>query len=134
MGYFTVACPSLWALGMADYQPITRILHSVGHAWFDFKSGLETLGIIQDQSIHILAGAFLQLAFAALLRRSIRSFLPLAAVLGLELANEWADLQFSTWPGRDAPYGEGAVDLVLTMALPTVLMILSRFHPRLLTE
>lgn len=112
---------------------IWKTVEIFGRTWFDFKSGLEAFGVIQDQALHILLGVVLQLLFAALARRSIGSLIPWSAVLLLELANEWADLRFSTWPGVEAHYGASAIDLAVTMALPTVLLIVSRRIPHLLT-
>jgi hypothetical protein len=113
---------------------ITQATSSIGRSWFDFKAGLEALAVIQDQALHVLAGVLLQLLFAALVRRPISSFLPWWGVVALELANEWADIRFSTWPGADAQYRDSLVDLLVTVALPTVLLVISRRYPGLLTR
>jgi len=75
-----------------------------------------------------------QLVLAAMLRRSISSFVPWSVVLALELANEWADIRFSNWPSVDARYGASILDVAVTIALPTVLLIVSRRYPHILTQ
>lgn len=119
---------------MTGAQFIAGIIRDIGQTWFDSKSSIETLSVVQDQAIHVFVGVLLQLLFAAILRRPISDLIPWMAVLALELANEWADVQFSTWPGTDARYYDSIVDLGVTMALPTILLIIARGYPRLLTR
>jgi hypothetical protein len=47
------------------------------------------------------------------------------------LWNETVDLWVERWPDPGQQYGEGAKDLVLTMALPTLLMWAMRVRPDL---
>ena len=47
------------------------------------------------------------------------------------LFNESVDLWAELWPSRAMQLGEGAKDIVLTMLLPTVLMLALRWSPRL---
>lgn len=103
---------------------------SVAGSWIGIKIALEA-GPIGGQALHVIAGVLFQLAFAVLLRRPIAGWLPWLGVLTLQLANEWSDIAFNTGPGVEvAPYIESSLDTALTMALPTVLMLISRGHPR----
>ena len=54
-------------------------------------------------------------------------------VLTLEMANEWSDLYTEAWPQHAMQWGESAKDVLLTKALPTLLLLLARCRPRLLT-
>lgn len=100
--------------------------------WYKIKSFLEySTGFTMD-AIHVLVGVCLLLLFAAILRRGVRHLLPWLLVLAMELANEWNDLHVETWPDRPRQYGEGFKDILLTMALPTLLVLVARYWPRVL--
>ena len=111
---------------------ITAILDWLSAHWNDAKTFIEhTIGFSHD-ALHVMVGVCLQLLFAGLLRRSARSVWPWLMVLGLELANEWVDLHVEVWPQHAMQWGESAKDVLLTMALPTLLLIVARCWPRLL--
>lgn len=100
--------------------------------WYKFKTFLEySTGFTMD-AIHVLVGVCLLLFFAAILRRGVRHPLPWLLVLAMELANEWNDLHVETWPDRPRQLGEGFKDILLTMALPTLLLLVARYWPSLL--
>ena len=67
--------------------------------------------------------------FARLFRRSVRSFLPWLALLLIELANEAYDLRVEIWPNLGSQLGEGAKDILLTMTVPTLLLMIAHFRP-----
>lgn len=98
--------------------------------WYDAKViVMDTTGVSRD-GLHILGGILGQLLAAAILRRNVASPLPWLCVLAAELANEWFDLNYETWPDR--PMWPGAVhDVWVTMLVPTVLLLLARYAPRL---
>lgn len=100
-------------------------------SWGDLKDFLERVSGISRDTLHVIAGPCAQLLFAALLRTSLKSFKPWFVVLAFALANEWYDLQVETWPSFAMQIGEGSKDVVLTMALPTVLLLTARFAPSL---
>lgn len=102
--------------------------------WYQIKSFIEhALGISMD-ALHIMVGFVIFLLAAMLLRRSIASPLPWLATLLLEIANEALDLQVEIWPDLGRQLGEGAKDILLTMALPTLLWCIARWRPTLLTD
>jgi hypothetical protein len=99
--------------------------------WMGLKGLAEALAVEKD-ALHIYAGFLIQVVAAFLLRKPLGHWLPWAAVLGVELANEAMDFRF----GEEAQYQEwqwiGARhDLVNTMILPTLLLLLCRYAPRL---
>lgn len=99
--------------------------------WYQIKTALsQATGISQD-AFHILVAVGIQLLVAWALRRDISAFAPWLVVLGMELANEYSDLAFETWPDRTWQIGESVKDIVVTMVVPTVLLVLARWRPAL---
>jgi hypothetical protein len=82
--------------------------------------------------MHVVAGVVIQLLAAMLLRRSVGAWAPWLVVLCLAILNEGIDLWIEQWPDLAIQYGESAKDILLSMALPTLLMLVSRFRPQLL--
>ena len=104
--------------------------------WFAIKVDmLEWAGISRDLA-HIYAGVAIQLGVAALLGRSLASIVPLGAVLALELVNEWYDVRHvGGFEAMTPQYWQAAYwDIGVTMALPVLLFLLSRFWPGLLVD
>jgi hypothetical protein len=111
---------------IADYP---QWLQDVSAHWGEAKFFVEnTLGISNDLA-HVIAGPLVQLLAALILRRSVQRVAPWLVVLVLELFNEWHDLVIETWPVRTMQYGEGLKDILLTMMLPTVVLLLTRNYP-----
>lgn len=106
----------------------------VPQAIYFAKMFLERSLAFHNDALHVIAGLGLALVFAALLRRSLADWLPWLIVLALELANEVNDYFFEIW-ANEVPQqlGEIAKDIALTMALPTLVMIVARRWPHLLT-
>lgn len=118
------------AMDWIDYP--RRFLERIGLDWFESKTAFERSLAFDHDALHCLAGVAVQLVVAAVLRGSVARWMPWLAVLVLELLNEAADLYGEVWPDRLNQYGESAKDVALTMALPTLLLLVSRFAPRLL--
>lgn len=97
--------------------------------WYELKLFLEHASGVSMDALHILVGFAAFLLAAVLLRKSLASRLPWFAVMILEIANEAYDLHVETWPDLAMQLGEGAKDLMLTMALPTVVMLVARWRP-----
>jgi hypothetical protein len=98
-------------------------------AWYQVKLFVEhALGISMD-ALHVIVGFILFLAAARLTRRPVGSFHPWFALLLIELANEAYDLHVELWPNLSSQLGEGAKDILLTMALPTLVLIIARARP-----
>ena len=87
---------------------------------------------VTSDAIHVITGVAIQLLVATLLRSSIAAWRPWLVVLVLACLNEAVDLSVERWPDLAMQYGESAKDILLTMFLPSILMIVSRFRPRLL--
>jgi hypothetical protein len=99
--------------------------------WLLFKSYVSDLSVSRD-ALHIYAALAIQVLAALLARVSLRTLFPWLAVLAAELVNEGLDLLLEKEPFIRRWQIEGSVhDLINTMVLPTILMILVRYLPRL---
>lgn len=94
--------------------------------WYHVKLvAMEATNLSRD-ALHIFGGLGGQILAAVLLRRTLASPLPWLVVLLVELANEWFDLTYETW--RDRPMWPGSIhDIWVTMLVPTLLLLLTRF-------
>jgi hypothetical protein len=106
------------------------VLAAMG-SWHQGKLFIEHSVAIGHDALHILAGTLLWLVLALALRRPLTWWRPWLAVLALNIWNEAVDLTLEQWSDRGWQYGETAKDLVLTMAVPTVLMFAARLRPDL---
>lgn len=102
--------------------------------WYQIKLFVEHASGISMDALHILVGFILFLLSALILRRGLASRLPWLAVLLLEIGNEAYDLTVERWPDIGSQMGEGAKDIMLTMALPTLVMFVARWRPGLLGQ
>lgn len=100
-----------------------------GFVWYQVKLFIEHASGISMDALHILVGFTLFLLAARLLKSSVASLLPWLVLLVLELLNEAYDLQVELWPNFVSQLGEGAKDIILTMALPTLLLVTARQRP-----
>lgn len=107
--------------------------------WFGIKEWLEVSIGLQEDALHVHAGLVCLFAAALLVRRPLASPIPWLILLTLALANEAYDLHYDAWPdradvhpNRDAQFAESLKDLWNTMLVPTVLLFLCRFVPRIL--
>jgi hypothetical protein len=99
--------------------------------WYQLKLFIEHASGIEMGSLHVIAGVLIQVATALLLRISVQRWTPWLILLALELLNEFSDLHLDQWPDSGSQYGEGAKDVLVTMFLPTLLMLTSRLKPAL---
>jgi len=100
-------------------------------SWYQAKMFVEHASVVSSDALHVLAGVILWLLIALVLRSRASAVRPLLILLVLLAFNELVDLWVEQWPDKAVQYGESAKDLLLTMALPTMLMALSRLRPQL---
>lgn len=86
---------------------------------------------VSPDSLHILAGMFVAAIAAILLRKSLSSPVPLFVTLFAVILNEIGDLLVERWPSPGMQFGEGARDLLLTMAVPMLTYLALRQLPQL---
>lgn len=115
-----------------QWPPVTQWIEALGYWWYITKTTAEhALGFSND-ALHVMIGVSLQLVVARVMRVSVAQILPWLAVLGLELLNEWWDLSFEIWPDHAMQWGESAKDVLLTMAVPSILLVVARRWPEVL--
>ena len=98
--------------------------------WQQIKETIAFWTDLERDALHIYAALLAQVASAWILRRRLSHWLPWAFVLALAVGNEALDMYgddvIEQWE-LDA----GLHDLWNTMLLPTLLLLLVRFAPRL---
>jgi hypothetical protein len=100
-------------------------------SWHQGKLFIEHLVSFSHDALHILVGVLLWITFGLLLRRPLTSWRPWLWLFAVILWNETVDLWIEQWPDPGHQYGESAKDLLLTMAVPTMLMVAARVRPDL---
>lgn len=100
-------------------------------SWREGKIFLEHSVAFSQDALHVVAGVVVLLATALLLRKPISDKWPWLTVFLLTFVNEYIDIAVEKWPDPAMQYGEGFKDLLLTMFLPSVLMLTGRFLPGL---
>ena len=113
---------------------VSQLWHLVTAAmtsWHQGKLFIEHTVAIDHDALHVIVGVLLWLFMGAVIRRPLSSTRPWLWALAVIAWNETVDLWIEQWPDPGMQYGEGAKDLLLTMLLPTVLMVAVRFAPGL---
>src|SRR5215211_4010417 len=80
-------------------------------------------------ALHVLVGAAGLMLASLLLDRPLSSWWPWLLVLLATLLNEAGDVLAERWPSWGMQAGEGARDVLLTMSVPTLLLIGLRISP-----
>jgi hypothetical protein len=99
--------------------------------WSDSKHFFERSVSVSPDSLHVAGGVLILLGAAIVLGKPMSSWRPWLALLALICFNEFIDLHVDQWKDRPAQYGESFKDLILTMALPTFLLLFARLFPRM---
>jgi hypothetical protein len=100
-------------------------------SWYETKMFVEHASAVSSDALHVVFGVLVWILIAWLWRRPLSGLGPLFVLLGLIAFNEFVDLWVEQWPDKAMQYGESAKDLVLTMALPVILMLTVRVRPNL---
>lgn len=108
----------------------TRV-EAVIFSWNERKLFFEQSVSVSPDVLHLIAGVVILLVSALLLRKPVSSRWPWLVVLLFTCLNEAIDLWISQWPSPGVQFGESAKDVVLTMLLPTVLLVTARKLPQL---
>lgn len=116
---------------VAPLHELWRSLVVAMTSWHQGKLFVEHSVSISHDSLHVIVGVLLWLGIAALSRRPVSAWFPWLWLFAIILWNETVDLWMERWPDPGQQYGEGAKDLLLTMALPTVLLFVVRWRPQL---
>lgn len=98
--------------------------------WQEAKLFLRHSLAFSLDALHVIVGVVLMVAAALLLRKPLSTPTPWLVVFIFAFVNEIIDLYAEQWPHPAMQYGEGVKDLLLTMMLPTLLLLTSRSFPR----
>ena len=101
--------------------------------WIQFKDYLSEVTDLSQDALHIYAAVLIQAVSAAVLRRPLAHPLPWLCLLAVLVANEAIDLAEPGKPIEEWQVLGGLRDVWNTLLLPTVLMLLARFVPALMT-
>lgn len=101
-------------------------------SWFEIKQWLSIASGLNMDALHVHAGVLGQILAALVLRRSLASPWPWLAVLAFVLGNEYYDYRYEVWPERSEQQAEAIRDIWNTMLVPSLLLLLARFLPRLM--
>jgi hypothetical protein len=99
--------------------------------WHGGKVFVEHAIAINHDALHVIIGVLLWVALAMVFRRPLSSRYPWLWLLVFILWNETVDLWIEQWPEPSQQYREGLKDVLLTMFLPTALMWVAKFRPKL---
>jgi len=116
---------------MGALRQLWAALSSVMSSWHQSKLFIEHSTSVSHDSLHVIVGVIAFLALGLLMRQSVAAWRPWLWLFALALWNETVDLWVERWPDPGMQYGEGVKDLMLTMILPTVLLVAARFKPDL---
>jgi hypothetical protein len=108
------------------FHDLWKALTSAMSSWYQGKLFLEHSLSISPDSLHIIVGVLLWIALGLGLRRPLTSWRPWLWLFAAILWNEAVDLWVERWPDPGMQYGEGAKDLLLTLAVPTIVMWAAR--------
>lgn len=97
--------------------------------WHGGKVFVEHSIALGHDALHVIVGVLVWLLASLLVRRPISSWRPWLWLFAIILWNETVDLWLEQWPSPAMQYGEGAKDVLLTMLLPTVMMVAARARP-----
>lgn len=94
--------------------------------WVDLKFSLVAATGLHMDALHIYGGLLVQALAARLLRQPLCAWAPWAAVLAVELANEWIDLAHESWPDRAEQIAGSGYDVLNTLLLPSLILAAGR--------
>jgi len=121
----------VFADGPPRIRALNRAMQRLALDWYQVKLFAQQASGIGMDAMHVIAGALLLFAAALLLRTSVARPLPLLIVLLIELLNEASDFRAELWPQLAMQAGEAAKDIVLTMSVPLLIFLATRYRPAL---
>ena len=102
--------------------------------WSHFKEFAEFATGFSPDSLHVILGVCFQFSLAAVFKIPLSRWLPWSLVLALATANELNDIVFDYWNLPARQFGESAKDILLTMFVPTLVLMATKYMPRLFQQ
>lgn len=106
------------------------VLSAMG-SWHQGKLFVEHAVAVSNDALHLLVGVLVWIGLALVTRRRLSSWLPWAGLAVILAWNEAVDLYVEQWPDPGQQYGEAAKDVLLTLLVPTMIMLAARYRPQL---
>lgn len=99
--------------------------------WIEIKEAVSDATAFSRDTLHILIGCGAHLGVVLIFRTWIGALWPVLLLTLAGLANEYGDLTSDYWTNglRKYQWLESAKDMVLTIAIPLLLVLLSRVAP-----
>jgi hypothetical protein len=102
--------------------------------WVHLKEFVEFSTGFSRDSLHVILGVCFQFSLAAAFKIPVSRWLPWYVVLAFAAANELNDLVTEYWNLPARQFGEAAKDIVLTMFIPTLILLAAKYMPRLFQQ
>ena len=112
-------------------QAIWNAITGAMGSWHQGKLFIEHTLAVSHDTLHVIVGILVMLVAALVSRKPLSSWWPWLWTFAVILWSETVDLWTYRWSDPGMEYGEGAKDLLLTMFLPTILMLAVRLRPDL---
>lgn len=113
---------------------LDKLMHpsvrAVVRSWAETKLSLERSLPFDSDWLHLILGPMVIVVAAQIMRKPIRSWWPWSAVFAVVAINEFIDLYVDQWPDWEMQYAESAADILLTLVLPTLMLVVARCFPR----
>lgn len=102
--------------------------------WLHLKEFVEFATGFSRDSLHVLVGVCLHFSLAAVFKIPVSRWLPWCLVLAFATANEVMDVVFEYWNLPARQFGESAKDIMLTMFVPTLILLAAKYMPWLFQQ
>jgi len=99
--------------------------------WVQLKEFVEFATGFSRDSLHVIVGVCLHFGLAAAFKIPLSRWLPWCGVFAFAIANELSDIIVEYWNLPARQFGEAVKDIVLTMFIPTLILLVARYVPRL---
>lgn len=109
---------------------LTVRIATLATLYSDAKFGLEQRIPFDADWLHLIIGPAILAAASVVMRKPMASWDPWLVVVALGILNELIDLIEGASVAPNAAYFESATDFLLTIAIPTAILIKARFFPR----
>jgi hypothetical protein len=117
-----------------EFRMIEKLAAGIDHfirSYSATKFGIEQSIPFDADWLHLAIGPVIFVAAAIVLPKKGSVWHPWLAVVALAVLNELVDLTMDQSPNRTSAYVESATDFLLTIAIPTLLLIFARHFPTL---
>lgn len=99
--------------------------------WAHVKEFVEFATGFSPDSLHVILGVCLQFSLAAAFKVPVSRWSPWWVVLAIVTANELSDVIGDYWKLPARQFGESAKDILLTMLVPTLILLTAKYVPSL---